>query len=175
MNFTLSCNIFLTGFMGAGKTTTGRSLAKLTGCPFHDLDSMIVEQERRSVTEIFQEDGEEYFRNCETRVLTILKDQEIAVYATGGGIVMRAENRAMMKEKGRVVYLRAKWETLCGRLQGSVARPLVNQAKNWHDLEQLWLSRISHYQDADLIIDTDDITPVEVARKIMSLLQQGTK
>lgn len=171
----LSRNIFLTGFMGAGKTTTGRSLAKLTGCSFHDLDSMIVEREERSIAEIFQTDGEEYFRHCETGVLASLKVSPLAVYATGGGIVLRAENRAMMKEKGRVVYLRAKWETLRGRLLRSVDRPLVEQAKSWQDLERLWLSRIPHYQDADLIVDTDGLTPEQVARQIMSLLQQGKK
>ena len=171
MKFTLSHNVFLTGFMGAGKTTVGRSLAELTGCPFHDLDSMIVQREKRSIAEIFAADGEEYFRNCETVVLSTLKKQDRAVYATGGGIVMRDKNRAMMRSIGRIVYLHADWETLRGRLQGSVDRPLVDQATGWHDLEQLWLSRLPDYQDADLVVDTDASTPLQVAQKIVSRLQ----
>lgn len=161
--------------MGAGKTTTGRSLARLTGCPFHDLDSLIVSEQQRSIKEIFRTEGEDYFRNCETMVLSGLKERDAAVYATGGGIVMRTENRAMMRLTGRIVYLQAKWETLRGRLQGSIDRPLVDQAKDWHDLERLWLNRLPHYRDADLIIDTDAMTPLQVAQKIVSQLQLEIK
>ena len=175
MPFILSQNIFLTGFMGAGKTTTGHSLARLTGCPFYDLDSMIAAREKRSITEIFKTDGEEYFRNCETMVLSGLKEQDAAVYATGGGIVMRTENRAMMRARGSIIYLQASWQTLRGRLQGSVDRPLVDQANGWHDLERLWLSRLPDYQDADLIVDTDALTPLQVAQKIVSQLQLEMK
>ena len=156
--------------MGAGKTTVGRSLAELTGCPFHDLDSMIVQREKRSIAEIFAAEGEEYFRNCETVVLSSLKKHDRTVFATGGGIVMRDKNRAMMRSKGSIVYLSASWETLRGRLQNSVDRPLVDQAKGWSDLERLWLSRLPHYRDADLIVDTDAITPLQVAEKIVSQL-----
>ena len=156
--------------MGAGKTTIGRALAELTGCPFHDLDSMIVERERRSIAEIFNTDGEEYFRNCETMVLSDLQEEDCAVYATGGGIVVRKENRALMRGTGRIVYLCANWQVLRGRLRGSVDRPLVDQAKNWHDLEALWQGRLPHYHDADLIVDTDDLSPEQVAKKIVSLL-----
>lgn len=175
MQFTLSHNIFLTGFMGAGKTTAGHALARLAGCPFRDLDSMVVAREKRSIAEIFETDGEDYFRKCESMVLSGLKAQDAAVYATGGGIVMRAENRAMMRCKGRIIYLHASWETLRGRLQGSIDRPLVAQAKDWQDLERLWLSRLPDYQDADLIIDTDDSTPLQVAQKIVLQLQLETK
>jgi shikimate kinase len=175
MKLTVSQNIFLTGFMGAGKTTSGHSLARLTGCPFHDLDSLIVDREKRSIANIFKTDGEEYFRNCETMVLSSLAENTPAIYATGGGIVVREENRAMMRRKGRIVCLRASWETLRERLQDSVDRPLVVQAKSWYDLEQLWLSRMHHYDDADLIVDTDDLSPMQVARKIVSLLQSETK
>ena len=175
IKFTLSQSVFLTGFMGAGKTTVGHALAKLTGCPFFVLDKMIVQREKRTIPEIFAADGEEYFRNCETVVLSSLQQQDKAIYATGGGIVMRDENRAMMRSKGSIVYLSASWETLRGRLQGSVDRPLVDQAENWHDLERLWLSRLSHYQDADLIVDTDAVNPLQVAQKIVSQLQLDMK
>lgn len=161
--------------MGAGKTTVGQTLAELTGCPFQDLDSMIVGRERRSIAEIFDTDGEEYFRNCETMTLSGLQEQDCAVYATGGGLVMREENRVLMRSMGRIVYLRASWDVLRGRLQGSVDRPLVDRATNLDDLERLWLDRLPHYLDADLIVDTEDMNPEQVASKIVSLLSTETK
>jgi len=168
-------NIFLTGFMGAGKSTVGHALATLTGCPFYDLDSLIVDKEQRSIADIFKTDGEEYFRNCETNVLSALNEEKNAVYATGGGIVLREENRSLMRGTGRVIYLRTRWDTLCERLKDSVDRPLVDPAKGWYDLEQLWLHRKPLYHDADLIVDTDGITPREIAEKIVSMLQTELK
>lgn len=168
-------NIFLTGFMGAGKSTVGHALATLTGCPFYDLDSLIVDKEQRSIADIFKTDGEEYFRNCETNVLSALNEEKNAVYATGGGIVLREENRSLMRGTGRVIYLRTRWDTLCERLKGSVDRPLVDPAKGWYDLEQLWLHRKPLYHDADLIVDTDGITPRVIAEKIVSMLQTELK
>ena len=168
-------NIFLTGFMGAGKSTVGHVLATLTGCPFYDLDSLIVGKEQRSIAEIFKTDGEEYFRNCETAVLSGLSEEKNAVYATGGGIVLRQVNRTLMRGTGWIIYLRSRWDTLCERLKDSVDRPLVDPAKGWYDLEQLWLHRIPLYQDADMIVDTDEITPRQVAEKIVSILQTEWK
>ncbi len=164
-------NIFLTGFMGAGKTTVGNFLAKLTGYTFLDLDSMIVDMEQRSIPEVFATDGENYFRNCETRLLKDLKEQNTAVYATGGGIVIREENRALMRGKGKIIYLNASWDTLLDRLKDSVDRPLVDSAKGCDDLERLWRSRMPFYLDADHIVDTDGITPMQVAQKIVAILK----
>ena len=168
-------NIFLTGFMGAGKSTVGHALSKLTGCPFYDLDSLIVEKEQRPIAEIFKTDGEEYFRNCETTILSALNEEKNAVYATGGGIVLREENRTLMRGTGMIIYLHSRWDTLRERLKDSVDRPLVDPAKGWYDLEQLWLQRIPLYQDADLIVDTDGITPRQVAEKIVLLLKMELK
>ena len=168
-------NIFLTGFMGAGKSTVGHALATLTGCPFYDLDCLIVDKEQRSIAEIFKTDGEEYFRNCETNVLSALNEEKNAVYATGGGIVLREENRTLMRGTGRIIYLRTRWDTLCERLKGSVDRPLVDPAKGWYDLEQLWLHRKPLYHDADLVVDTDGVTPRQIAEKIVSMLQTELK
>ena len=168
-------NIFLTGFMGAGKSTVGHALATLTGCSFYDLDSLIVDKEQRSIADIFKTDGEEYFRNCETNVLSALNEEKNAVYATGGGIVLREENRSLMRGTGRVIYLRTRWDTLCERLKDSVDRPLVDPAKGWYDLEQLWLHRKPLYHDADLVVDTDGVTPRQIAEKIVSMLQTELK
>jgi shikimate kinase len=104
-----------------------------------------------------------------------LNEEKNAVYATGGGIVLREENRILMRGTGRIIYLRSRWDTLRERLKDSVDRPLVDLAKGWSDLEQLWRQRIPLYQDADLIVDTDGITPRQVAEKIVSMLQTELK
>lgn len=159
-------NIFLTGFMGAGKSTAGKSLAALLGSPFVDLDEQIVCYEKRSIADIFAAEGETYFRDCETKVLQDLCPQSVTIYATGGGIVVRDENRQVMKSKGRIIYLKTSWPTIKARLQQSVDRPLVDPAKGWDEVRNLWLKRQTYYEDADFVVDTDGLTPLQVAQKI---------
>ena len=93
--------------MGAGKTTVGQSLSDLLGVPFVDLDARIVQREERSIASIFAEEGEDYFRDCETALLEELKEGPTAIYATGGGLVVRDVNRKAMASIGKVVYLQA--------------------------------------------------------------------
>jgi shikimate kinase len=164
-------NIFLTGFMGAGKSTTGRLLAEQLGYEFVDIDQEIVNQEGCSITEIFAVKSESYFRDCETHFLADLKNTSRIVFATGGGIVQRAENRALMRKTGVVVYLSADWATLRKRLQISTDRPLVDPGKNWHDVERLWVARQQYYNDADIIVDTNKFKPVEIADTIKHLVE----
>jgi shikimate kinase len=161
-------NIFLTGFMGAGKSTVGKILADLLKCAYSDLDDMIVQREKRTIAEIFATEGEDYFRDCETAVLRSLRSQPAVVYATGGGLVVRGENRRQMQILGRVVYLKASWPTLMNRLQQSTDRPLVTPERDWYNLKQLWTQRQAFYEDADIVVDTDGLTPLQVAQKIAS-------
>lgn len=167
MQFATSKNIFLTGFMGSGKSTVGKLLSGLLGCPFVDLDEIIIQNEHRSIAEIFVADGEPYFRDCETAVLKELPQNQVRVYATGGGLVVRDENRQRMKMLGRVVYLQTSWPVLRQRLQQSVARPLINSAKDWDKVENLLSRRQACYESADIIIDTDGLTPLQVAKTIV--------
>ncbi len=159
-------SVFLTGFMGAGKSTAGQLTADLLNIPFFDLDERIVQREKRSIASIFAEDGEEYFRNCETDLLGELKDEPAAVYATGGGIVAREVNREAMASLGKIVYLSASWPTLQERLRSSVDRPLVAQEKNWDELKTLWGERQTFYSEADIIVSVDGLTPMEIAQNI---------
>jgi shikimate kinase len=163
-------NIFLTGFMGAGKSTVGRRLAQRLGYCFADLDQLIVAREGRPISEIFASRGEEYFRGCEAAVLTAQAGTEHTVFATGGGIVGRNENRVLMKQLGTVVYLRASWPTLAKRLARSSGRPLADPQQGWETIRQLWQSRLPWYEEADLVIDTDQLTLPEVVRAIISHL-----
>jgi shikimate kinase len=163
-------SIFLTGFMGAGKTTVGQLLADILKLPFVDLDARIVLREQRSIADIFSVEGESYFRDCETALLEQLKEEPTAVYATGGGIVVREANRNAMTDMGCVVYLHTSWTTLQNRLQHSVGRPLVDHDKEWDELKSLWDKRQEFYSKADIIVQTDGLTPPEVARNIAGQL-----
>ena len=161
-------NIFLTGFMGAGKSTVGKLLADLLGCAFNDLDEMIVQREGRTIADIFAAESECYFRDRETAILKELCSQPSAVYATGGGLVVRDENRIQMQRLGRVVYLKASWPTLKMRLQSSTGRPLITPVKDWTKLKKLWSERQPFYEAADVVVATDGLTPLQVAQKIVS-------
>lgn len=162
----INTTIFLTGFMGSGKSTVGKLLAGLLGCPFVDLDDLIEQREHRLIADIFATDGEPYFRDCESTVLQELSQHPATIYATGGGLVVRNENRRQLASLGTVVYLKASWPVLKQRLQQSAARPLVNKAKDWENVKDLLSQRQRYYEQAAFIVDTDNLTPLQVAQKI---------
>lgn len=162
--------VYLTGFMGAGKSTVGRRLAKSLGYRFVDLDQLIAAREGKSIPEIFAARGEAYFRDCEAAVLAEQVGAVNTVYATGGGIVARAENRALMKRHGRVVYLRAGWTTLQRRLCKGSGRPLADPQKGWDAIRMLWESRLPWYEEAELVVDTDHLRLDAVVQEIVSRL-----
>jgi shikimate kinase len=163
-------NIFLTGFMGAGKSTIGRRLAHRLGYSFSDLDDLIVAREGRPIPEIFAVHGEAYFRDCEAAVLADQRAAGQVVFATGGGIVGRVENRELMKQIGCVVYLRAAWPTLEQRLARGKGRPLADPQKGLDSVRQLWQERLLWYEEADVVIDTDRLRVNEVVGRIISML-----
>jgi len=159
-------NIVLTGFMGAGKSSVGRRLAQRLGYRFVDLDQLIVDREGQAIREIFACRGETYFRDCEAAVLAGQGSAEQTVFATGGGIVGRAENRAMLKQLGTVVYLRASWPVLERRLARGSGRPLADPQHGREKIRQLWQSRLLWYEEADMVIDTDRLKVRDVVREI---------
>ncbi len=161
-------SIILVGFMGAGKSTIGRALRHLTGWPLIDLDELIVQQQGVSIPEIFAEQGEAAFRRYETEALRSLSPLSPIILATGGGIVSCPENWQLMRSLGRIIYLRAEWETLRDRLAGSSGRPLATADRGEADIQRLWLQRLPLYQQADCIVDTDGQGVEEVVRDIMA-------
>lgn len=163
-------NIFLVGFMGSGKSTVGRRLAKSLGYVFADLDELLVEREGRSIPQIFAEHGEAWFRDCESAVLAEQVGRTATVFATGGGIVGRKENRALMKQLGTVVYLRVSWPTLQKRLSRSSGRPLADPDQGLESVRQLWESRLAWYEEADFVIDADRLSVNGVVREIVRRL-----
>ena len=159
--------ITLTGFMGSGKTTVGKVLADFLGCPFMDLDDLVVKKAGKSIPDIFAQDGEPAFRLLEAQVLrkTVEKYAEsTAVLALGGGAVLAPASAALLHEKTVCIYLRATLDTLLARLAGETAgRPLADAS-----LADRLASREPIYEEtAHVIIDTDGLSPDEVADEII--------
>ena len=159
--------ITLTGFMGSGKSTVGRLLADSLGCPFLDLDDLIVKKAGKSIPDIFAQDGEPAFRQLEARLLrqTVEKYAETtAVLALGGGAVMTPASASLLHDKTVCIYLRATLDTLLARLAGETAgRPLADDA-----MASRLAEREPIYEEtAHVIIDTDGLSPDEVADEII--------
>jgi shikimate kinase len=168
MSTTSKKPIVLIGFMGAGKSTVGRALAKLSGLALVDLDALIVQQQGSTIPVIFADQGEAAFRHYETEALRSLSDVSPIVLATGGGIVGHQENWQLMRRLGSVIYLRANWETLRARLAGSTDRPLATAERSEADIKSLWQQRVPLYEQADLIVDTDGRNVDEVVLEILT-------
>lgn len=161
-------NIVLIGFMGSGKTTVGLKLSYRMRMPVEDTDKLIERREGRTVSEIFADDGEEYFRRLETELLKELADRgKGKIYSVGGGTPVRAENRDLLKRLGRVIYLRLKPETVYERLKNDNTRPLLQCENPLEQIRELMESRREAYEScADLIVDVDDAEPEEILKKI---------
>lgn len=150
-------HVILIGFMGAGKTTLGRRLARARHMTFIDTDDRIVEKAGMPVTAIFEKYGEERFREMETEALReIMTEKGRCVVSVGGGLPMRAENREYLKALGQVIYLRATAETLIGRLGHDCSRPMLRGGDLRSRIETLMEKRRDTYEAvADLAVDTD--------------------
>ena len=159
-------NIILTGFMGVGKTSVGTRLARDLGYRFVDTDDLIEADQKITITEIFSSFGEAYFRDAETRVIRQVLDGEGQVIATGGGAVIRDENRRAFKEGGMTICLTARPEVVFERIRHETHRPLLQVPDPLGRIRELLNERERYYHQADLIIDTSDKTVDEVIDEI---------
>lgn len=158
----------LTGFMGCGKSSTGRELASRLGARFVDLDERIVARSGRAIPDIFRADGESAFRAVELETLRAVLDDtgenETLVLALGGGALTLPEARELIFSRTRCVWLRTRLETIRQRLGATDAsRPL------FADADVLYASREPLYAQAPFVVDTDEKTPAEVAEEIIAL------
>lgn len=164
-------NLILCGMMGSGKTTVGVKIAELTDRRWYDTDALIVEQ-YGNISDIFTRYGEGYFRELETNVVKKLAEQDDLVISTGGGLVLKQENNDLLQKTGKIIFLRASIGTLLGRLQADNTRPLLQGLGEslQERLERLMAERGPIYERvADYVVDVDDQTPEELARKIVAL------
>jgi shikimate kinase len=159
--------ITLTGFMGSGKSTVGRIVADALGCPFFDLDELVEKQARKSVAQVFVDEGEAAFRALEAAALKKAVNkyaESTVVLALGGGALENPESARLIREKSLCIYLQASADTLRGRLaEDAAVRPLL--AGDW---EALLTSRLPVYEStAAITLDTDGLTPSEIADEII--------
>lgn len=167
-----SRHIFLTGFMGSGKSTVGRRLAQQLGLVFVDLDHEIEQRDGRLIRDIFSQDGESFFRHVESETLrTVCSSATSAVVATGGGIVVNSENRMLMRFAGLVVNLQVDYASVAQRLAKDQSRPLLKN-KDESAVTALMAERLTAYADADIVIDTAQKTPQGIVAEIIRWLNQ---
>jgi shikimate kinase len=163
----ISKNIFLIGFMGAGKTSVGRVLAKKMGLDFIDLDEVIKKELGMAIPEIFSRFGEDFFRDEESKVLRSVSQRKGQVIATGGGVVLREGNWEIMKNDGITIYLKASTGVLWSRVRSNTSRPLLQVENPFERLQELFSKRVSLYERADLMVNTENLSPADVAEKII--------
>ena len=166
-------NIYFIGLMGAGKTTIGRMLSKQLDKEFYDSD---VEIERRTgvkIPLIFELEGEDGFRKRETMALEELCQLSDMIMATGGGAVLMPENRKLLKDSGKIIYLRGKVNDLYQRTRHDKTRPLLQGGNMKQKLERLYLERDPIYTSlADYIVDTGAQSALEITSYIEDLLKK---
>jgi shikimate kinase/3-dehydroquinate synthase len=165
-------NVVLVGFMGSGKSTVGPHLAHRLERPFVDLDEVIEADAGRSVAEIFSTEGEAGFRERESRCLQRALEHDGSVVAVGGGAPMRDENWARIRSGNTVVALLAEPGELARRLNGSSGRPLLQPGPP-SVIASLLPGRLSRYLEADVVVKTDGIDPVDVAEQVRDRLSRG--
>ncbi|MCL5030583.1 MAG: shikimate kinase [Bacteroidetes bacterium] len=171
--------IYLTGFMGSGKSTIGPILANTLGWDFFDLDKVIEVKEGKKVSKIFEESGEEYFRELEEKTLEELSEKENFILALGGGTVTSQANIDLMKKKGKIIYLKISPESAYKRLRFKRDRPVltrddtVNLDRNEFvkKISELLNARKKFYEQADLTIDTNNLPMGILVDQIAKLIQ----
>jgi shikimate kinase len=159
--------LYLVGFMGAGKTTVARALARRLDWKIEDIDERIERRERRDIPSIFRQQGEPYFRSVEREELIALLAQRGTVVATGGGTVLDAGNRELMLRDGAVVWLDAPFATILERVPLDGRRPL---AADRLEMERLYNQRLMAYRQAHLRVDAGRGSVEELVDQIMEWL-----
>jgi shikimate kinase len=166
-------NIFLVGMMGAGKTTLGKALARRLQREFVDTDRLLVERTGVAVATIFEIEGEAGFRRRESAILVELSQRDDCVVATGGGAILSADNRRVMREGGTVVYLRARLESLWERTRQDTSRPLLRTPDPKKTLADLLEQRDPLYREAaHIIVDTGSQGASTLVSRVVTALSQ---
>lgn len=166
--------IFLTGYMGSGKTTLGSCLMELTGLSFIDLDMFIEKRFHKTIRQLFDERGEDGFREVEKRMLHEVAEFEDVIISTGGGTPCFFDNMAFMKSCGTTVYLRVSVAELTARLEVSKHTRPVLKNRSGEELKEFisnnLATRLPYYEQADIIFDADTMNTREEVRQLSQRL-----
>ena len=169
--FVLKKTVVMVGMMGAGKTAVGRALAVRLGVPFLDSDAEIEAAANMSVPEIFERDGEPFFRAKETQVISRLLDEECGILSTGGGAFLAEENRANITARGVSVWLNADIDLLWQRVRHKDTRPLLRTADPRATLTDLYATRVPLYALADVSVQSlPDLSIEEMVDRVVDTL-----
>jgi shikimate kinase len=162
-------NLVLVGFMGTGKSTIGRQVARKLGFQFLDMDHVIVDREGAPVAQLFAERGEQAFRDLETSALRSLGHLSRMVVSTGGGAVVRGENRVILRALGFVVCLTASEEVIFERVARNQKRPLLQTEDPRGTIRALLAARAEAYREAAQVeVDTSALSPAQVVERIVT-------
>ena len=162
--------LYITGFMGAGKTTVGKALSSALHLPVIDTDQRIEEKKKKVIRDIFSEEGEDEFRKYESEVLQSLPTDDYII-TTGGGIVEKAENREWMKGHGTVIYLYCDPHVIAERIVGDTTRPLF-QKENIGSFIEKFEKRQVYYEEATVKIDTTNKNVEAIVQEIQGLINK---
>ncbi len=168
-------NIILVGFMGSGKTSTGKELSKALGYNFFDMDNWIEEKNEKKISEIFEKNGEAYFRQQEIEAIKWLEGKNDYVVSTGGGTWIDKKNRENLSKLGWCIWLKVAPESLWKRVSNHLdQRPLLSKSKNPVEyLETLLKERIPFYSLAQASFDSSEKSPKEIALEIIETLKKN--
>lgn len=166
-------SLFLVGPMGAGKSTVGRLLAERLGFEFYDTDHEIEARTGATIPMIFDIEGESGFRKREAQIIDELTQLPRIVLATGGGAVLKPENRKHLRSRGFVIYLQSDVDNLFNRVRHDTRRPLLQNEDPKGTLAAILKEREPLYLEvADLVVRTEEVPPGQVVRKILNELKE---
>jgi shikimate kinase len=163
-------SLVLVGLMGCGKSSVGKRLAGKLGLPFVDADEEIEKVAAKSISEIFADHGEEYFRNGERRVISRLLDNGPQVLATGGGAFINPETRSKIKDRGVSIWLRAELPVLLRRVSKRDTRPLLKTGDPETVMSALMAARYPIYAEADLTVESRELPHDVMVLEVLAAL-----
>jgi len=164
-------NIFITGFMGTGKSVVAQQLACKLKMEFIDMDRIIEERQGTSIADIFAGYGEKYFRAQENKLVKELSQKENMVIATGGGTLLSSDNARILDQRGQIICLYADSQTIYNRVKRKNNRPLLKGENLLSEINRLLEERKKIYDNIKWKIDTTNLNIQEVTDKIISLLE----
>jgi len=166
-------NLVLVGFMGTGKTEVSKEFAERTGMLYFSTDKMIEEREGTSISDIFKEKGEEYFRKVEKNIVKEISNMDGLVIDAGGGVILDDENMENLDNSGVVICLKARPEVILDRTENKTDRPLLNVKDKLAKINEILDSRRIYYDEIEKFIDTSDLTIDEVIEQVRDIFQSS--
>lgn len=164
-------NIVLVGMMGAGKTTVGELLATKLNRELKDIDRVIEQEQKKSIIEIFTNDGEEAFRQLESETIEKFSNMSNLIISTGGGALEKANNLSNLQKNGIIIYLKADIEELFKRVKNETQRPLLKEQDPLEVIKKLIKKREKFYLMADITIITDNKSPEKITEEIIKAIK----